>query len=99
MMVLSGGSLAQFPASTCSRLVVRQAQGLRQRPRAPKKLQPQVSRRRSLLCRAYADGANTLDALDEADDFYSILGVVCLCHQSALRHKQMKSTLIFLLIS
>ena len=32
--------------------------------------------KKQLICRAYADGADLSSGLDEADDFYSILGVV-----------------------
>ena len=45
----------------------------------------QHSRRTGFLCQAYAD--NAMDGLDEADDFYSILGVVSFCRLSTEARK------------
>jgi len=77
-MLLSGARVNTCPARASSRLVTRQI-GRRTHVSAvtrKRQLQKQT-RQRNVLCSAYADGGNAADGLDEADDFYSILGVVC----------------------
>ena len=74
-MLLSGGRVATLPASLRNN---RPAGSKVWRRHVSVSLRSmylqQHSRGTGLVCQAYAD--NALDGLDEADDFYSILGVV-----------------------
>ena len=75
-MVLSGGGLANLPASTCQRVLVRQKPVSLTRTIVYRRRQVLRPQKEQLKCRAYADSADPFSGLDEADDFYSILGVV-----------------------
>ena len=82
-MHLSVGGVATLTHSTSSRPLVPQISGGRCAPVSCKRSHlQQHSRRTTLLCQAYADSANAMDGLDEADDFYSILGVVSVSPKS-----------------
>ena len=76
-MLLSGGRVNTCPVRASNRLVTRH---IGRKPHlsavARKRQLQKQSRQRNVLCSAYADGGNAADGLDEADDFYSILGVV-----------------------
>ncbi len=75
-MVLSGGGLANLPASTCQRVLVRQKPVSLTRTIVYRRRQVLRPQKEQMKSRAYADGADPFSGLDEADDFYSILGVV-----------------------
>ena len=77
-MLVSGGRVNSFPARASTKLVTRHIVHRTHVSAVPRKKQLQKqSRQRNVLCSAYADAENAADGLDEADDFYSILGVVC----------------------